>query len=258
VILVYDGTFEGFLSLVHEVYYKKYVPHAITKKEPHANLLDEVVTIEYDEAKAVKVFRALQKEFPKEAQKTIMHIFLCDTNPFELDLLEYIKLGFKNQKELQNINNPHVFTIINLQKELFRHYHKYSGFLRFEELEDGTLYAKIDSKFSLTYLLGAHFVKRFNNQNFIIHDVKRALAFAKYAEEAQVRSVADFELPSLSDEEEKFKKLWQTFFKSVAIETRKNERLQKQLVPLVYRTYMSEFIETKVFKVLLFVHWIYC
>jgi len=56
-----------------------------------------------------------------------------------------------------------------------------------------------------------------------------------------VRSVSDFELPTLSGEEKRFKKLWQTFFKSVAIETRQNEKLQKQLVPLVYRTYMSEF-----------------
>lgn len=240
-IVVYDGTFEGFLSLVHEVYYKKYIPHAITKEVPHANLLDTVVTIEYDEAKASKVFRALQKAFPKEALKTIVHTFLCDTNPFELNLLEYIKLGFKNTKELHNINNPHVFAIHNLQKELWRHYHKYSGFLRFEELEEGTLYAKIDSKFSLVYLLGGHFLKRLNNQNFIIHDPKRALAFVKYGEDVQVRSVSDFELPTLSAEEERFKKLWQTFFQSVAIETRKNDKLQKQLVPLVYRTYMSEF-----------------
>ena len=238
---MYDGTFEGFLSLVHEVYYKKYTPHAITRVMPHANLVDTIVEIHYDALQSQKVFQGLKKGFDKKHVDLILHMFLCDREDFELDLLAYIQLGFKNKKELYNINHPSVFYLQNLQKELLRHYHKYSGFLRFEELEDGTLYAKIDSKFSLVYLLGGHFLKRLNNQNFIIHDPKRALAFVKYGEDAQVRSVSDFELPTLSGEEKRFKKLWQTFFKSVAIETRQNEKLQKQLVPLVYRTYMSEF-----------------
>ncbi len=59
--------------------------------------------------------------------------------------------------------------------------HKLTGFIRFEELEDKTLYAKIESKFNVVYFLGRHFLKRFNNQNFIIHDLNRKLAFVKIA-----------------------------------------------------------------------------
>lgn len=167
---------------------------------------------------------------------------MCDTTEFEIWLLEFIILGFKNQSELQDINNSSIFALQNLQIELFRNVHKMTGFLRFEELDDDSLYARVESKFNLVYFLGQHFSKRFNNQVYYIHDIKRSLVFVYSKEFKGIREVADFELPTLSDNEQKFKKLWKTFFDSVAIESRKNEKLQKSLTPLIYRTYMSEFI----------------
>ena len=239
--LRYDGTFEGFLTLVYEVYHQKYKPLVIQKPSSELKLFDEAIEIEYDDAKSQKVLEAMRQKWSKQELQRVMHIFLCDSKAFELELLNYIKLGFKNAKELHNINNPSVFFINNLEKELFRHYHKYSGFLRFEELEDGTLYAKIESKFSLVYLLGRHFSKRFNNQNYIIHDISRALAFVKIGASMDVKHVSEFEEPLRSASEEKFQNLWQTFFDTIAIESRRDKKLQQQLVPLVYRKYMNEF-----------------
>ena len=111
------------------------------------------------------------------------------------------------------------------------------------ELEDGTLYGKIESKFNVVYFLGKHFLKRFNNQNFIIHDLDRKLAFVKIDEEFSIQEVAYFDEPTFSSNEEKFQKLWKSFFKGVTIKERINLKLQQNLVPLVYRTYMSEFFD---------------
>ena len=115
------------------------------------------------------------------------------------------------------------------------------GFTRFEELEDGTLYAKIETKFNIVPFLGDHFAKRLGNIPFIIHDVKRSLAFIKNDDIREIRSIASFDAPTYSDDEEKFKALWKTFFKSATVESRYNPKLQKSWVPLLYRTYMSEF-----------------
>lgn len=240
-ILIYDGTFECYLSLVHEVYYKKLSPSTIIRELPKQLILEEVYEISYNEVEALKVLEALKKRFTKQNFETVLNIFMCESVAFELDLLHYIIAGFKNQQELQNINNTHIFAIHNLQKELFRNYHKMSGFLRFVELEDGSLYAKLESKFNLVYLLGSFFAKRFNNQNYIIHDIKRKLAFIHTQEFRGVKSVAEFETPTLSQSEEKFSELWRTFFDTIAIEIRKNPKLQRQLVSLIYRIYMSEF-----------------
>ena len=48
-ILLYDSTFEGFLSLIYEVYYKKLKPTNIYKTLPNEIIFDEVKTIETNE-----------------------------------------------------------------------------------------------------------------------------------------------------------------------------------------------------------------
>jgi len=240
-ILVYDGKFESFLSLVYEVYYKKLQVKRITKEVPMSLFMDDIVLIEYKEDKSNKVLSALKKQFTKEQFETILNIFMCDSVEFELDLLQYIILGFKKSSNLEDINNQSIFIIKNLEKELFRFNHKMTGFVRFEELEDGTFYAKIETKFNIVYFLGQHFSKRLNNQEFIIHDINRELAFVHNKHIKGVQNVSSFEIPKHSQSEAKFQKLWKTFFNAVAIDSRKNLKLQQQWVPLIYRVYMSEF-----------------
>jgi probable DNA metabolism protein len=244
-ILLYDGTFEGFLSLVYEVYYKKLKPKKIYKTLPNEILFEEILEINSSKESGIKVLNAIKTKFPKEILEKILNIFMCDSKEFEMALLEYIVIGFKDSKQLYNINNSCVFYLNNLEKELFRVTHKLTGFIRFEELEDKTLYAKIESKFNVVYFLGRHFLKRFNNQNFIIHDLNRKLAFVKIQNDFSVQEVAFFDEPNYSPNEEKFQKLWKSFFSGVTINERTNLRLQTQMVPLLYRTYMSEFLYSK-------------
>jgi probable DNA metabolism protein len=239
--LIYDGSFESFLSLVYDVYYQKLKVKSIQKQMPQTLFLDDILEIDYDEIKTKKVLQALKTRFQKRDFETILNIFMCDSVEFELHLLRYIILGFRDSKELANINNESVFFIQSLQKELFSLNHKMTGFIRFEELEDKTLYAKIDTKFNIVYFLAKHFMKRFNNQKFIIHDTSRDIAFMKNDEFMGIREVANVETPLHSKDEQKFQKLWHTFFESVSIQSRKNEKAQKQFVPLIYRVYMSEF-----------------
>ena len=242
-ILVYDGTFEGFLSLIYEVYYKKLKPIKIYKTLPNEIIFEEIIKIETSLDEAIKVLNAIKSKFPKDITCKILNIFMCDTKEFELNLLEYIIVGFKDTKQLFNINLESVFYLNNLEKELFKNVHKMTGFVRFEELEDACLYAKIESKFNILYFLGKHFLKRFNNQNFIIHDLNRKLAFVKIQNDFSVQEIAFFDEPTYSINEQKFQKLWKSFFSGVTIKERINTNLQRQMVPLLYRTYMSEFFD---------------
>lgn len=239
--LIYDRSFEGFLTLIYKVYYEKLKPTKILKEKPNEFLFEDCFFIDYEEELSLKVLNALKSKFTKKDFQTILNIFMCDSKEFEIDLLQYIILGFKDKKELYNINHKAIFNIQNLEKELFRHIHKMEGFTRFEELEDSTLYAKIDTKFNIVYFLGKHFFKRLNNQKYIIHDINRKLAFIKNDDFIGIQNISSFEEPILSQNEDKFKKLWSKFFNSVSIESRKNEKCQKNMVPLIYRTYMNEF-----------------
>ena len=241
-ILVYDGSFEGFLSLVYEVYYKKLKPTKIYKTLPNEIIFEEILEIQTSEENSTKVLKAIKTKFPKQIVEKILNIFMCDSRAFEVALLEFIIIGFKDTKQLFNINNSSVFYLSNLEKELFKNVHKMYAFVRFEELDDDTLYAKLECKFNVVYFLAKHFLKRFNNQNFIIHDINRKIAFIKTKDDYSIQEVAFFDEPNYSANEEKFQKLWKRFFKGVTIEERINPKLQQQLVPLIYRTYMSEFL----------------
>ena len=247
-ILVYDGSFEGFLSLIYEVYYQKLKPLKIYKTLPNEMIFDEIKEIVTIEENSKKVLDSMKKIFPKDIVCKILNIFMCDTKEFEMALLEYIILGFKDTKQLLNINNSSIFYLESLEKELFRHVHKMTGFIRFEELEDGTLYAKIQTKFNVAYFLGKHFLKRFNNQNFIIHDIEREIAFIKIENHISIENIASFDAPTYSENEAKFQKLWSSFFNSVSIKERTNLKLQQNQVPLIYRTYMNEFFNEPTLK----------
>jgi probable DNA metabolism protein len=116
------------------------------------------------------------------------------------------------------------------------------GFVRFEELDDGTLYAKVENKFNVVHFLAKHFLKRFNNQNFIIHDINRKIAYIKNEHLQGMQEIAEFDIPEYSQNEEKFQNLWKKFFNTVTIESRENKKAQQNFVPLLYKTYMTEFM----------------
>ena len=64
-ILLYDGSFEGFLSLVYEVYYKKLQPNRIYKELPQELILEELIEIETSKENSAKVLTAIKEKFPK-------------------------------------------------------------------------------------------------------------------------------------------------------------------------------------------------
>ena len=240
-IVHYDGSFEGFLSLVYEVYYHRLKPTTLIKEEPKTLVFEPIHSIFTDHSKAQKVLQAIKNKFSPTYYQRIFYTFLCDRINFEMDLLHFIILGFHDQKSLENITIPAIFRLECLEKELLKMADRMYGFTRFEELKDGSLYAKVETKFNLLPLLGSHFSKRLGTHPFIIHDIKRSLAYIKNASQSSIQKVASFETPEVSDNEVVILALWKTFFKHVGIENRRNTKLQKSHVPLLYRTYMSEF-----------------
>jgi hypothetical protein len=50
-------------------------------------------------------------------------------------------------------------------------------------------------------------------------------------------------MSKVNDIKEPYKKLWKSFFNSIAIKERENLKLQRQHCPLRRRKYMTEFME---------------
>ena len=239
--IYYDGTLEGFLSIIYEVYYKKIKPESISKIKDNSLFQDDIYEVKTDEKYANKVLKSIKNNFDKKSYNKVLNMFFCDNIEFEMDLLNFILSGFKDKNQLHNINNKWVFNLNKYEKELFYTVHKMYGFVRFIELDDNTLYAKIETKHNVVYFLGKHFFKRLNNQNYIIHDIDRKIAFIKNNNFIGIENIASFEEPKVSENEEHFTKLWCKFFDAVSIKERENKKVQRNLMPLLFRTYMTEF-----------------
>lgn len=242
VTILFDGTFFGFLQIVHDSYYQRFIPQKIVTSKNEIGLLDEVIEIFTNEDEALKVLKAIKEQVGSDALNNLKNSFLHDSKPLWIEMFEYIKLGFKNPKELKNQTIRCVKAIDDAIVSIMRERHKYLGFVRFQKIEDGTYYAQISPKNSILPLLAAHFVKRFKDEKFIIHDIKRNLALIYDLVEVKILQVDSFLNPELHEEEEKFKDLWKRFFDSISIKERLNKKLQQQHVPLRYREFLVEFM----------------
>ncbi len=239
--LVFDGSFEGFMTLVYECYHRRTTPRIISTEAPKTLFEDSIIDIQTDIQKCERVLTGLRKNLSDRHLKTVYHLFLYDKEEIFLDLFRYIVLGFKNVRLLEDPSIDTVRRVEDARKRMFRYLHKMEGFLRFEELEDGTMYAAAELEFDVLYFLGKHFARRLGNEKFIIHDRRRKRAFVYGSGEFQIYDVAAFKLPERSREEKKFARLWRVFFDSVSIESRRNDKVQRNMVPLLYRKYMTEF-----------------
>ncbi|WP_419671409.1 hypothetical protein [Aliarcobacter butzleri] len=97
-ILVYDGTFEGFLSLVYEVYYKKLKPIKIYKTLPNEMIFEEILELKTSKDNAIKVLTAIKTKFPKELIQRILNIFMCDSKEFEALFIGVYYYWFQRSK----------------------------------------------------------------------------------------------------------------------------------------------------------------
>ena len=123
------------------------------------------------------------------------------------------------------------------------HYHV--EFLRFKELENGILYAEIGPKNNILTFIMPHFADRLPLENFVIYDEIRNIYamhpargewYLVYGEEGIRQAEHHF-----SEGEKKYSELFYSFFHTIAIKERNNYGLQRNMLPLRYREYMTEF-----------------
>jgi len=108
------------------------------------------------------------------------------------------------------------------------------------------MYSKIGPKNNIITFLATHFSDRFQSMNFIIYDEKRNIFAVHPARQEWFLVSGDEEnenyaSPKYSEREIEIQMLFKHFCASIAIEERRNPNLQRNLLPLRFREYMTEF-----------------
>ena len=240
--LLFDGSFDGFLCVVYEIYYKKIIPINI-QTEAEITLAESLVTIKTNHSYAQRVFLAIKKKISDEAASKVYYAFLSFEQGRFMPIVQYIKLGFAVGHMVDShLHEDCVRFVHKLANHSGKEAHLLFGFCRFEQTKQGVLYCKITPKNDVLPIVANHFSQRLMNEVWMIHDRVRNQAAVYNGNNFIIAQVPKDVVIDYADNEEEVQNQWITFFNSIAIEARTNGKLQRQLLPLHFRQNMTEFI----------------
>lgn len=251
--LICEDSLEGVFTGIYNAYLKK-LPHEkihlCIGEEENYRLFAVYEECVPEEKKAASVAKTIIREFGEEAYLSVCRAMASTEADKGEAIYKTIVTGFhmKNRKALMgNLADTYVHRVFELSRFTANEAHFHVEFLRFRELESGILYAPIGPKNNIITFITPHFADRLPLENFVIHDENRNIFavhpaghewFLRQGEE-------DMELQnhSFSVGEEKYSELFTRFFHTIAIKERGNDVLQRGMLPLRYRKYMTEFIK---------------
>lgn len=241
-VYVYDGSFEGILTSIFEAYYRRQQPVDILPEYSlQQDLLAQYVYIATDPAKSDRVYSSILQNISSEALKNVYHVFLSEDKDAGSLIYRYLKLGWKmGQKVELHLSDETVFKVMDINRRLEFEVHRLLGFVRFRQVEGGIFYSAISPDNNVIELLAPHFAERLSDQKWIIHDVKRDLAALYNRKEWIISEFTANGIPGDTEEEKQYSELWKEFFNTLAIQSRTNPRLQRQLMPRRYWDHLTE------------------
>lgn len=232
---IYDGSFNGLLTIVFDSYISKTIPSRIVTEESEISLFFKYTISKTNEEKANRIYNGIIKNISSHCLYTAYHVFLSDSANKETDIVKYLLLGFQIGNKIDHLlTNDLVLKLEKLSKRVFGEYHRLCGLLRFIELKNGIFYAKIHPDNNVLELLGHHFISRFPKENFIIHDKRRNIVLLYNTKEYLITEAENLKITSLSEKELLFQNLWRTFYNSIGIKERKNSKLRIKCMPKKY------------------------
>lgn len=241
---IYDGTFEGLLTIVFDCYIKKVIPLRIVEKnniEP--NFLEQFEEKITNFEKSDRIFNGIVKNISYDTLYNSYYAFLSNNKEKEINIVKYLLNGFIIGPKINTmLSIDFVFAVNSMRKKMLGESHKLKGLLRFIEIGENIFYASIHPDNNVIENLGHHFIKRLPMQNFIIHDKNRNIALIYNTKEYKIVDSSNLNIPIISENEKNYQELWSTFFNTIAIKERKNSKLQMQYMP---KKYWQDLIEMK-------------
>ncbi len=239
--LLCDGSFDGLLTALF--YAEATRPRAaeiLLEPPMQSSLLTQPTSIATEPDKADRVCKAIRRKLPGEAYWILQSVFSSYREDRGTLLMRYLRVGWRVGKQLNDqIADPDVWEATKVSKQVGHEVHKLSGLLRFRPVR-GVYYCAFTPDNDVVQFLAPHFADRLSDQHWLIHDLSRSkgAVFDKDRARWTILPLPDFQLDTGMDDP--FIALWRTYHKTIAIEARKNEGLQRQFMPKRYWKHLFE------------------
>jgi probable DNA metabolism protein len=247
--LIYDGSFNGFLTAVFVAFQEKIEVADIQRNGQTQNgLFAETETIFTHLEKAKRVWNGIRNR-NNNAIKNIYFAFLSEKKGIEPLLYHYIKKLMSGTKyKASDFSDDCILKISQLAQKVGREKHRMEAFVRFQLTQDNVYFANIEPDFDVLPLISKHFRSRYADQQWIIYDIKRKYGIYYDLDKVEIISLdlQDTYVNSLNknkaftSEEYEYQDLWNNYFQSTNIKSRINKKLHTQHVPKRYWKYLSE------------------
>ena len=236
VYYIYDGSFDGLLTVVYKAVYSRVTPCGIgTEKNLQFAFDTRYVEIETNKNYARRVYDALYKKIGSFGLRRLYYVFLSCEEQKDIIIYRYMMLAFKNgEKTNSALSDDTVGEAFRIAENVSRETEKFRQFTRFSVMDWGVQYAKIAPNNNIIPLLMPFFIKRLSIIPFVLHDVTHNLCAVYDTKTWHIASSEGLTPPEKGKREEDIEKIWKTFFDSVAIKERYNGKLQKQNMPSRY------------------------
>lgn len=248
--VIYDGSFEGWLSAVFEIYELKLKEVVFAKEQPTTALLFSTTHLVItDIEKAKRVAAGLQKRLSEEGYKRIYSTFLSEVYQAEDMMFRFVSYALSSSRNIEeDFGNSAVWDIRKTARITRRESHRMKAFVRFKLTKDDLYYAIIEPDCDVLPLIENHFKSRYADQRWLIYDTKRKYGIyydLEIVSTVQLEFNADansskFLAEICDSEEEFFQNLWLQYFTHVNIESRKNTRLHLKHMPKRYWKNLTE------------------
>lgn len=247
IVMVYDGSWPGLLTVVFEVYERRAQVAGI-RAQDHAAQRDAFaseVDVPTDTAKAARVWKGLQGKVPADACRQLYCCYLSGTPGIEMVILACVRFYFSGVKDPHRAyGQAEVLRVTQMAKSVDRERHRMKAFVRFQRTGDELYYAMVEPDFNVLPLIADHFQHRYADQRWLIYDMKRG--YGIYYDLETVTEVT-IDLQESSDTggifhegEQLYQDLWKEYFKHVNIGARKNMKLHLRHVPKRYWRRLTE------------------
>ncbi len=246
-----DDSLEGVFTAIYDAwdsrYGHEYNKVVVAASDYNQEFFSEYIPVTTDMEKAAKVASGIRNRISPLFFNTI-HRAAASYEDDKADVIyRSLILGFRmGEKALDHMSDPSIMRLIKLHGNVGGEINHWYGFLRFVELKNRVLFAKINPKNNLIPLIAPHFADRFPEENWVIADTTRNLmAFHQRSVGCMYASIDDVDLAALegeySETELEIQQLWKHFVCTIGIESRTNAKLQRQMLPLRFRKYMPDF-----------------
>ena len=240
---LYDGTFDGYLTAIFYAYTQKDTVGIYKENTYSPSLLSTWQVIPCEADKADRVYESIRSKLSPKTLDNLFKVYLSDAPNSETLGLNYLKLCYRYSDDINLAkNNEIIHQVDTLCRRVGLEAHRFCGFVRFKEIAPMVFYAAIEPDHHILPLIMGHFKKRFSDQHFIIHDLKRQMAILYDTHEILLRylTIEESERLAKAQIKDPFEALFKTYYEATTIEERAHSKRRYAHLPKRYEKHLVE------------------